>query len=114
VDECKPLPRGGGGGGGNHHGGGGGGGGGGARGCDGGARGAHGRAVQLDPIKPKLKAPRFKRLKLRYDYLLLSFAYKFNLRRYNMGAARAKQVSEFPTAFDWAKVPQVMVGPGTS
>ena len=29
----------------------------------------------------------------------------------HMGAAHAKQVSEFPAAFDWAKVPQVMAGP---
>jgi hypothetical protein len=39
--------------------------------------------VQVDPIKPKLKAPGTKRLKLTYDQLLSSFAFKFNLRRYN-------------------------------
>jgi hypothetical protein len=27
----------------------------------------HGKAVQLDPIKPTLKAPGIKRLKLKYD-----------------------------------------------
>ena len=51
-----------------------------------------GRAVQIDPIKPKLKAPNpkhklkgpgTKRLKLKFDKLLPSFAFKFNLRRYN-------------------------------
>jgi len=39
--------------------------------------------VQVDPIKPTLKAPGTKRLKLDSDELLLSFAFKFNLRRYN-------------------------------
>jgi hypothetical protein len=34
-------------------------------------------------MKPKLKAPRSKRLKLKYDDLLSNFAFKFNLRRYN-------------------------------
>jgi len=40
-----------------------------------------GEAVQVDPIKPTLKAPGTKRLKLKYDKLLSSFAFKFNLRR---------------------------------
>ena len=39
--------------------------------------------MQVDPIKPTLKAPGTKRLKLKYDGLLSSFAFKFNLRRYN-------------------------------
>jgi hypothetical protein len=45
-----------------------------------------GRVVQLDPIKPTLKAAGSKRLKLKYDKLLSCFAFKFNLRRYNWGA----------------------------
>jgi hypothetical protein len=40
--------------------------------------------VQVDPIKPVLKAPGTKRLKLKYDVLLSSFAFNFNLRRYVM------------------------------
>jgi hypothetical protein len=40
-------------------------------------------AVQVDPIKPTLKAPGTKRLKLTYDQLLATFAFKFNLRRYS-------------------------------
>jgi hypothetical protein len=47
-----------------------------------------GRTVQVDPIKPTLKAPGIKLLKLKYDKPLSNFAFKFNLRRYNM-AARA-------------------------
>ena len=42
-----------------------------------------GRAVQVDPIKPTLKAPGTKRLKLEYDELLSSFAFSFNLRRFS-------------------------------
>ena len=41
-----------------------------------------GRAVQVDPIKPKLKAPGTKRLTPKYDERLSNFAFKFKLRRY--------------------------------
>ena len=41
-----------------------------------------GGAVQVGPMKPILKPPRSKRLKLKYDVLLSYFAFKFNLRRY--------------------------------
>ena len=40
--------------------------------------------MQVKPIKPTLKAPGTKRWKLKYDELLSSFAFKFNLRRYSM------------------------------
>jgi len=43
--------------------------------------------VQVDPVKPKLKPPRDKRLKLKCDILLSNFPFKFNLRRYNLGLA---------------------------
>ena len=39
--------------------------------------------MQVDPIKPTLKAPGTQRLKLIYNNLLSSFAFNFNLRRYN-------------------------------
>jgi len=39
-----------------------------------------GRAAQVDPIKPTLKAPGTKRLKLKCDDPLLSFGFNFNLR----------------------------------
>jgi len=42
-----------------------------------------GEAVQVDPIKPTLTAPGTKRLKLKYDKPLSSFAFNFNLRRYS-------------------------------
>jgi len=42
-----------------------------------------GRAAQVDPIKPMLKPPGTKRLKLKCVILLSTSAFKFNLRRYN-------------------------------
>ena len=39
---------------------------------------AHGRAVQVDPIKPNLKPPGTKLLKLKCDVLLSTSAFKFN------------------------------------
>jgi hypothetical protein len=42
---------------------------------------ALGRAVQVDPIKPVLKAPRCTLLKPRYDGLHSNLAFTFNLRR---------------------------------
>ena len=41
-----------------------------------------GRVVQVDPMKPKLKPPGTKRLKLERAILLSNSAFKFNLRRY--------------------------------
>jgi len=41
-----------------------------------------GWVVQIDPIKPILKAPGTKRFKLRYDGPLSNFAFKFHLRHY--------------------------------
>ena len=38
--------------------------------------------MQIDPIKPTLKAPGVKRLMLKYDAPLSTFALKLNLRRY--------------------------------
>ena len=58
MKECKPL-------------------------AGGGVRGARGRAVQVDPIKPTLKAPGTRRFKLKCDVPLSNFAFNFSLRRYN-------------------------------
>jgi hypothetical protein len=41
-----------------------------------------GTAVQVEPMKPKLKAPGTERLKLKHDNLPSKLAFKFNLRRY--------------------------------
>jgi len=48
----------------------------------------HGRAVQVDPIKPRLRPPGTKHLILKCDVLLSTSAFKFNLRRYTMGVSR--------------------------
>jgi hypothetical protein len=42
----------------------------------------NGWAVQVDPIKPTLKSPGCKSLKLEHDDLLSNFAFNFQLRRY--------------------------------
>jgi hypothetical protein len=47
--------------------------------------GPHGWAVQVAPIKPNLKPPGIKRLKVHHDEVLSNFGFKFNLRRYTMG-----------------------------
>jgi hypothetical protein len=57
----------------------------------------HGEAVQVDPIKPTLKAPGTNRLKLNYDALLSNVAFKFNLRRYNMSAI----LTNFALGIEW-------------
>jgi len=44
--------------------------------------------MQVEPMKPVLKAPGTKRLKLNHDEPLLNFAFNFNLRRYSQGARR--------------------------
>jgi hypothetical protein len=41
-------------------------------------------AVQVDPIKPKLKPPGTERLKLNCGDALSNVAFKFNLRRYTV------------------------------
>ena len=41
--------------------------------------------MQVDPIKPTLKVPGTKLLKLKYDKLLSNFAFKFNLCCYTEG-----------------------------
>ena len=38
--------------------------------------------MQVDPIKPKLKAPASMHLKLRCDGQVSNFAFKFKMRRY--------------------------------
>ena len=60
MDECKPL----------------------AAGAAGHAAARRGRAVQVDPIKPTLKAPEIKLLQLEYGKPLSKFAFTIILRRY--------------------------------
>jgi hypothetical protein len=60
-----------------------------ARAGDGACVAPHGRAVQVDPIKPTLKALGTKRLKVKCDKLLSTLAFKFSLRRYTTAGSRA-------------------------
>jgi len=53
----------------------------------------HGRAVQVDPMKPTLKAPGTKRLKPKCHEPLSNFAFKINLRRYTMVGERGLKLS---------------------
>ena len=50
--------------------------------------------MQIDPIKLSVKAPGSERLKLKYEKLVSSCGFKFNLRRYNMGAARGDMMRQ--------------------
>ena len=65
---------------------------GGGQGVPGGGRGRelpHGRVVQVDSIKPTLKAPGTKRLKLFFDERPSEIAFKFNVRHCRMEATGA-------------------------
>jgi len=56
-------------------------------------------AVQFDPIKPILKAPGIKLLKLKYASSRSSFAFKFNLRCYTWESPK-EMIFEMPTGGD--------------
>ena len=66
-----------------------------AGGHAGGGAARRGGAVQIDPVKPMLKAPGTKHLKLKFDKLLSSFDYKFNLRRYTEDGGRCFSLAQF-------------------
>ena len=53
-------------------------------GAAGGAAAVPGRAVQVDPMKPTMKAPGAKRLKLNSYEMHSNFAFNFNLRPYSL------------------------------
>ena len=56
---------------------------------------SHGRAVQVNPVKPMLKPPGTKRLNLKCDIPLSTFAFKFYLRHYTKGFWSGKSQSEY-------------------
>jgi hypothetical protein len=55
-----------------------------------------GRAVEVDPMKPKSKPPGTKRFKLKIDILLSTLAFKFKLRRCNSGGRVAAHEAALP------------------
>jgi len=62
-----------------------------------------GRAAQVDPIKPTLKAPGTKRLTLKCDDPLSSFGFNVNLRRYNKAAAQGHTTAQVNIALLFTK-----------
>jgi len=64
--------------------------------------------VQVGPIKPKLKPPVSKRLKLKSDILLSTSAFKLNLRRYSEASERKATAR----ADDYAQETQRLRGRG--
>ena len=67
-----------------------------------------GKAVQVDPIKPTLKPNGTKRWKLGHEKLLSKFAFKFNLRCYNVGFTVLNYTTQ--TLFKSVKLVITMLG----
>jgi len=87
VDECKPL----------------------STGSMSATTSRPGMAVQIYPIKPTLKLPESKLLKLTYGELLSTFAFNFNLRRYAPPAlAPPTPASPNPRPFSPASPPPTL------
>ena len=61
--------------------------------------------MQLDPFKPKLKAPGTILSTLNYDEPLSSFAFDFNLRRYTKEYAAAATAAAGPGPWDGEDLP---------
>jgi len=69
--------------------------------------------VQVDPIKPTLKAPGTKRLKPLHDEPLSNFTFKYNLRRYKMAKCNQPiscgafnndgSIFAYAVSYDWSK-----------
>ena len=66
--------------------------------------------MQFDPIKPTLKPPGTKRLKLKYDELLSSFAFNFNLRRYTTVPGTATRTANGVTCIGYTDLPSRCAG----
>ena len=63
--------------------------------------------MQVDPVKPKLKAPGTKRLKPKFDRSLLNFAFKFNLRRYSEVVTKVEPEAAAPPEVPRSRAPEV-------
>jgi hypothetical protein len=67
--------------------------------------------VQVDPIKPTLKAPGTKRLKLEYDELLSMFGFKFDLRRYTKESGERRRLAITSAGSSGAPAPDAALRP---
>jgi hypothetical protein len=56
--------------------------------------------VQVDPIKPTLKASKSKFLKLEHEKVLSDYAFNFNLRRYSMRESFAAGAAQEEAALE--------------
>ena len=65
----------------------------------------HGRAVQVDPMTPKLKLPGPERLKLKQAETPSNFAFKFNLRHYSTAEAASPPRPSTATARSSRRAP---------
>ena len=74
-------------------------------------RRVHGKVVQLEPTKPKLKPPGSKRLKLKCDVLLSNAAFKFNLRRY-IAETDSFMLDMSPPAEGWGSMRVTLIPDG--
>jgi len=61
-----------------------------------------GKAVHVDPMKPKLKPPGTKRLKLKCHILLSKFAFKFNLGCYTSVTRTSRTPPRSRAGGSWA------------
>ena len=58
------------------------------------------RQCRLKPVEPRLKSAWFKRLKLKCERMVSSFAFNFNLRRYTLGSVHRVR-KEHGQAVEW-------------
>jgi len=56
-----------------------------------------GQALQVDPITPKLRAPGYERLKLKYDEPPSILAFNFNSRHYASESCATSLIARFPS-----------------
>jgi len=67
--------------------------------------------VQVEPFTPTLKAPGSKHLKLQYDQTLSTFAFKFNLHRFDKAAKAEKAAAARAAAAEKATADKAAKAP---
>ena len=59
--------------------------------------------MQIDPLKPTLKAPDSNRLKLEHEKTLSNFTFTFNLRRFSLVAKALERAARVTDTLDGAE-----------